>query len=347
MCVLKHSLANNNLYIDFYSFISFKFEFSLNENNMPQGFVPRSAHSYRLGSTGSAYQAPITPALKFQSVKLEKQPRRRTHLSDNDFLEAFSNKQPNVKFQQPPQTPDFADCKVLNKYLTTKSAGPRHSPTNEDGEQERMLLAAQRRLSYHNYKTAALNDSQISQHLKYPSHRRSVCVDNRVDVDDNTDGLVLDVDLEYGDDDIFADEEEEVVLQPKYINPIQQQQPDSSQPNAYNNQISPDTSSSPSACSSSSIVSTSSDGCNQLPTKANSKSNGVEFISESLSSGKSILSSVSSGSMNTSIHGKPPHVPSTPKSPKSYDSKQGNIFNFNNMPQGKNSKQKKQGLKIK
>lgn len=302
---------------------------------MSQGCVPRSAHSYRLGSTGSAYQAPINPALKFQSVKLEKQPRRRTHLSDNDFLEAFSNKQSNVKSQQPPQTPDFADCQVLNKHLTTKSVGPRHSLANEAEEQERMLSAAQRRLSYHNYKTAALNDSQISQHLKYPSHRRSVCVDNGVDVDENTDGLVLDVDLEYGDDDLFADEEEEIVLQPKYINPTQQQ-PDSSQANAYSNQISPDTSSSPSACSSSSIVSTSSDGCNQLPTKA--KSNGVEFISESLSSGKSILSSVSSGSMNTSIHGKPPHVPSTPKSPKSYDSKQGNVFNFNNIPQGKNLK---------
>lgn len=318
-----------------------------NMNESANQALANSTHSQLLNSSGSSQKQSVKPERNFQSVKLEKNPRRRAHLSDNDFAQALTTRSSqfdgsqfikNNQFQNKP-TKLSNSSRVLNKYVMT----PRGSVSNENEEKHKMMLNAQRRLSYHTY---SRNDNQ---QIKL-QNRKSMCIESGVDIDDE---LILDdvnVDLEYGDDDIFGDDDEDIgTYSDEFVSPSCISK-NNLKPNSLikknemncmgiDSHMTPN-SSSTSASSSSSMISTSSGTClkQQIQQTKQIKWNHIPMTSKtdlpygpvSVSSGKSFISSTSSSSMSTSILGKPPQAPSTPKSPKSPNNqKTHTIFDFN------------------
>ncbi len=189
---------------------------SLNESNH-QALVT-STHSQRLHSSSSAHkiqtQQVQKPERNFQSVKLDKHPRRRTHLSDNDYLQAIKNSatksspffkadklanslssSETSKFQANFLKFQSNSSKLLQKFLL--------DDTNESlSEKNKNLANAQRRLSYNNFRTQAQE-----QYNKYPNNRKSICIETGFNEDKQLldDDLILDINDYDEDDDIFED----------------------------------------------------------------------------------------------------------------------------------------------
>ncbi len=181
-----------------------------------------STHSQRLHSSGSAHklqhpqhqqQQPLKPERNFQSVKIDKHPRRRTHLSDNDYLQALTSTTTKSSpfFNADKLTTSLSSAEtgklqanllkfqsnssiVLHKFLLDGTG----ESTNET---HKTMADAQRRLSYHNYRS-----QQQEQYNKFP-YRKSVCVevggsDENQLIDDD---LCLDMNDYDEDDDIFEE----------------------------------------------------------------------------------------------------------------------------------------------
>lgn len=156
----------------------------------------------RLSSSGSAQKQKIQtskPEVSFSSVKLEKNPRRRTHLSDNDYMHVLSMSKSNQILKSSDKLNKLQShlsnsSRVLNQLLMHQNS--------LDAEKNRMMADAHRRLSYHSYR------NQENTQVKF-QNRKSMCIESGVDIEDE---LVLDdvnVDLDYEDDDIFGEEDEE------------------------------------------------------------------------------------------------------------------------------------------
>ena len=238
--------------------------------------IVNSKHK-RLSSSGSAQKQKTQfskPDVTFSSVKLDKNPRRRTHLSDNDYMHVLSMTKSNQAYKSTDKTKQSThmsdSSKVLNQLLKHQSSV---DALREYSEKNRMMADAQRRLSYHSYRNQ--DSAQVSKF----QHRKSMCVESAVDIEDE---LILDdvnVDLDYEDDDIFGEEDEEELhtYSEEFMSPsclvknnfkqdlkINKKQNENACLN-MNNLMTPN-SSSTSASSSSSMISNSSDnGQQQIP----------------------------------------------------------------------------------